>query len=50
VWPGGGRAETLTQSVRYYTLPELQAMLQAAGLVPLEIYGGFFEKLLKIME
>jgi SAM-dependent methyltransferase len=40
-WLEGGRAESLSYSVRYYTLPELREMLQAAGLAPLATYGNF---------
>jgi SAM-dependent methyltransferase len=40
-WLEGGRSESLSYSVRYYTVPELQAMLLAAGLVPVAVYGGF---------
>jgi SAM-dependent methyltransferase len=40
-WLEGGRAESLAYSVRYYTVPELQGMLQAAGLTPIATYGNF---------
>lgn len=40
-WLEGGRAESLTHSVRYYTVPELGGMLQRAGLSPIALYGDF---------
>jgi SAM-dependent methyltransferase len=40
-WLEHGRAESLAHSVRYYTAPELAAMLRAAGLLPAEFYGDF---------
>jgi hypothetical protein len=40
-WVEGGRTESLTHSVRYYTAPELAGMLQRAGLAPLAFYGDF---------
>jgi SAM-dependent methyltransferase len=40
-WLEDGRAESLAHSVRYYTAPELSAMLRAAGLVPAGFYGDF---------
>lgn len=40
-WVDDGRQESLTHSVRHYTVPELAGMLQAAGLSTLAIYGDF---------
>jgi ubiquinone/menaquinone biosynthesis C-methylase UbiE len=40
-WLEGERSESLAYSVRYYTAPELQGMLQAAGLTPVAVYGNF---------
>ena len=40
-WLEGGREETLTHSVRYYTVPELETMLRVAGLTPTALYGNF---------
>jgi SAM-dependent methyltransferase len=40
-WVEGAQRQSLTHSVRYYTVPELLAMLRAAGLVPVGIYGDF---------
>lgn len=33
--------QSLTQSVRHYTVPELKGMLERAGLSPVAIYGDF---------
>ena len=41
-WLEGGREESLTHSVRYYTAPELTGMLERAGFTPLAVYGGFY--------
>ncbi len=40
-WLEGGKEESLTHSVRYYTAPELTSMLERAGFTPLIVYGGF---------
>ncbi|MGD2205311.1 MAG: methyltransferase domain-containing protein [Anaerolineae bacterium] len=40
-WLEGGQAERLTHSVRYYTAPELEGMLRAAGLTLTAIFGNF---------
>jgi SAM-dependent methyltransferase len=40
-WLEGDRSESLAHLVRYYTVPELRGMLQAAGLTPEAIYGNF---------
>lgn len=40
-WVEGGRWESLTHSVRYYTAPELAGMLRRAGLLPIAFYGDF---------
>jgi len=40
-WVEEGRTHSLSHSVRSYTAPELVAILQAAGLVVTDIYGGF---------
>lgn len=40
-WMEEGQRQRLTHSVRYYTVPELSAMLQAAGLTPTATYGDF---------
>jgi SAM-dependent methyltransferase len=40
-WLEGGRSESLSYSVRYYTLPEVEAMLRTAGLAPVACYGDF---------
>ena len=40
-WLDGGKAESLTHSVRHYTAPELSAMLRSAGFSPTTIYGSF---------
>ncbi len=41
VWLEGGREESLTHSVRYYTAQELERMLRTAGLEPVARYGNF---------
>jgi len=40
-WVKEGRTETLSHSVRHYTVPELNGMLQRAGMVPTALYGDF---------
>jgi SAM-dependent methyltransferase len=40
-WAEGGRWESLTHSVRYYTAPELAGMLRRARLTPTAFYGDF---------
>ncbi len=40
-WLENGRAESLTHSVRHYTVPELLGMLRLAGLSPTAICGDF---------
>jgi ubiquinone/menaquinone biosynthesis C-methylase UbiE len=40
-WVAEGRTETLSHSVRYYTAPELEGMLERAGMVPTARYGDF---------
>jgi SAM-dependent methyltransferase len=40
-WLEGKNRQSLTHSVRYYTAPELSAMLRTAGLEPTAIYGDF---------
>jgi SAM-dependent methyltransferase len=40
-WVDGERMESLTHSVRHYTVPELTGMLQRAGMLPMAIYGDF---------
>jgi hypothetical protein len=40
-WLEGGKEESLTHSVRYYTVPELEGMLRAARLTPTALYGNF---------
>ena len=40
-WLEGGQEESLTHSVRYYTVPELKGMLRAAGLAIAALYGNF---------
>lgn len=40
-WLDSGRRESLTHSVRHYTVPELSAMLETAGLVLRAVYGDF---------
>jgi len=38
-WLEGGQAESITHSVRYYTAPEIKAMLRRADLEPKALYG-----------
>jgi ubiquinone/menaquinone biosynthesis C-methylase UbiE len=40
-WVEAGQAETLTHSVRHYTAPEIEGMLQRAGMEPTARYGDF---------
>jgi len=40
-WIEGNHRQSISHSVRYYTAPEIEAMLWAAGLVPQAIYGDF---------
>lgn len=40
-WVAQGQAETLSHSVRSYTVPELEGMLQRAGMAPVARYGDF---------
>jgi SAM-dependent methyltransferase len=40
-WLEGGHSESLSYSVRYYTAPEVQGMLQLAGLMPVAVHGNF---------
>jgi ubiquinone/menaquinone biosynthesis C-methylase UbiE len=40
-WADTARWESLTHSVRHYTVPELAAMLRRAGLEPVQYYGDF---------
>jgi SAM-dependent methyltransferase len=42
-WMEEGKMESLTHSVRHYTVPELTGMLRRAGLSPRAIYGDFDE-------
>ncbi len=43
-WEAEGRTETLSHSVRYYMAPELEGMLQRAGMVPTARYGDFDDR------
>jgi len=40
-WVEGSRRESLTHSVRHYTVPELRDMMDRAGLPPTDLYGDF---------
>ncbi|MGD8623666.1 MAG: methyltransferase domain-containing protein [Anaerolineae bacterium] len=40
-WIEDGHQESLTHSVRHYTVPELEGMLWRAGLVSRAVYGDF---------